>query len=117
MDEEDGSAVRSDPRFAKNARSPRFEFGFGSVDFRYLEADVMLSAQRVLLQEFCDRRVFVQRFDEFDLAVRRVDKADTDTLDGEVESGAVRLSSEHVSIEFEALFYGRRCDADVIETP
>ena len=51
VDEEDQSAMRADARFAEDAGALGFEFGPGGVDLRDLEADVMLSSERVLLEE------------------------------------------------------------------
>ena len=55
MDEEDQRPVRADARFAEDARALGFELGFGGVDVGHFEADMVLPAERVLLQELHDR--------------------------------------------------------------
>src|SRR5438309_11896470 len=85
MHEEDTCPMRPDARFAEDARALGFELGLGGVDVGDLEADVMLSAERVLLEEFCNWRVFPERLDQLDLRIGRVDEAHADSLRGEVE--------------------------------
>ena len=87
--------VRADARLAEDARALGLELGLGGVDVGHLEADVMLAAERVLLEELRDRRVFAQRLDQLDLAVGRIDEADAHALRGQVERLAVRLGAEH----------------------
>ena len=55
MDEEHRRAVRADARLAEHARALGFELGLGGVDVGHLEADVVLAAERVLLEELRDR--------------------------------------------------------------
>src|SRR4029079_14615649 len=115
VDEEDERAVRADARLSEDARALGFELGFRGVDVGNLEADMVLPAQRVLLEEFHDRRVLAQGLDQFDLRIGRVDEADTDALRGKIECWAVRLGAEHLAIGFEALLDRRRRDADMVE--
>src|SRR5689334_4997678 len=82
MEEEDRRAVGADPGGAENTDAFAFEPGPRRRDVRYLEADMVLPARRILLEEIDDRGVRPERFDQLDLAVRRVDEADPDALRG-----------------------------------
>ena len=62
--------MRADARLAEHARALALELGLGRVDVGHLEADMMLPAARVLLEELRDRRSLAQRLDQLDLAVR-----------------------------------------------
>jgi hypothetical protein len=54
VDEEDERPVRADAWFAQDARALGFELGLGGVNVGDLEADVVLAAERVLLEELRD---------------------------------------------------------------
>ena len=85
VDEEHGRAVRADAGFAEDACAFGLELGLGGVDVGDLEADVVLAAERVLVEELRDRRIVAERLDQLDLAVGRIDEADADALRGKVE--------------------------------
>ena len=115
VDEKDECAVRADAGFAEDARALGFELGLGGVDVGDFEADVMLAAERVLLEE-------LQRSARFRRAARSARSAlgvstkQTRTpCAGRSKAGAVRLGVEHGAVEFEALLDRRRGDADVVE--
>src|ERR1044072_2619699 len=112
MDEEDERAMRADARLAEDARALSLEFGLGGVDLGHLEADVMLPAERVLLEELHDRAILAEWLNQLDLVVGRVDEAAADPLGGQVERRAMRFGVEHVAIGFEAPFDRRRRHAD-----
>src|SRR3546814_7609070 len=65
--------------------SSDLHLGLGGVNIGHFEADVVLSARRVLLEELHDRRVLAQRLDQLDLAVGRIDEAHTHALRRQVE--------------------------------
>src|SRR5260221_2127838 len=115
VDEEDERPVRADARLAEDAGALGLELGLGGVDVGHLEADMVLPAERVLLEEFCNWRVFPERLDQLDLRIRRVDEAHADTLGGEVECRPMRLRAEHVAVPVEAPLDRRGCHADMIE--
>src|SRR6478672_7416377 len=110
MDKEDERAMRADAWFTEDAGALGFELGLGGVDVGDLEADVMLAAKRILLEEFHDRRIIAERLDQLDLAVGRIDEADADALRGEVERLAVRLGVEQISVELQTVLNRRRRD-------
>src|SRR3954452_22528758 len=112
---EDERAVRADARLAEHARALRLELGPGGLDVGHLEADMMLPAEGVLLEEFHDRRVWPKRLDQLDLGVGRVDKTEADALRGKLERGPVRLRAEHIAVDLEALLDRRGRDADMVE--
>src|SRR6185369_14243986 len=115
VDEEDERPVRADARLAEDASAFGLEFGLGRVDLGHLEADVMLPAERVLLEELHNRRIRTQRFDQLDLAIGGVDEADPYALCRKVERLAMRLGAEHVAVELEAPLDRRRRHADMVE--
>ena len=51
VDEEHQRAVRADAGLAEHARALGLELGLGGVDLGHFEADMMLPAERVLLEE------------------------------------------------------------------
>ena len=55
VDEEDEGAVRADARLAQHPRAFLFELHLGGVDVGDFKADVMLPAERILLEELYDR--------------------------------------------------------------
>ena len=67
MDEKDRRAVGADACGAKDALAHCLEFLACRSDIGHLEADVMLTAQRVLFEEVIDRRVRIKLFDQLDL--------------------------------------------------
>ena len=75
----------ADPRFTKDARTPVLHDRHRFVYVIHLEADMVLAAFRVLLDEIVDRAVFIQRLDEFDLAVGQVHETDLHALRRHVE--------------------------------
>jgi hypothetical protein len=107
--------VGADSRLAEDARAPGFELGLGRVDFGNLEADMMLPALRVLLEEPRDGGSVAQRLDQLDLAIGRVDEADAHALRRKIERLAMRLGAEHGPIELQALLDRRGCDPDMIQ--
>src|SRR6185369_1340859 len=100
---------------AKDAGTLGFELGLRGLDIRDLEADVVLAAQWVFLEELHDRRAFAERFDQLDLAVGRVDEADTNSLRGQIEGETMRLGAEHGAVKFEAFLDRCRRDADMVQ--
>ena len=46
---------------------------------------MMLPPQRILLEELHDWRIRPERLDQLDLRIRRIDKADSNPLRGQVE--------------------------------
>ena len=85
MEEEDRRAVRPDPRVPKDAHAFAVVECPRRLDVRNLEAEVVLPALGIALEELDDRQVRAQRLDQLDLAVGRVDEADADTLRRQVE--------------------------------
>src|SRR3546814_3450668 len=85
MDEDDRRSVRADAGFAQHLCALCLHLGLGGVNIGHFEADVVLSARRVLLEELHDRRVLAQRLDQLDLAVGRIDEAHTHALRRQVE--------------------------------
>src|SRR6476659_10385333 len=115
VDEEDQRPMGADARLTEHAGALGLELGLGGVDVGHLEADMVLAAERIALEELHDRRVLAQRLDQLDLRIGRVDEADADALRGEVEGGAMRLGAEHGPIGVEALLDRRRRNADMVE--
>src|SRR6478672_2060413 len=115
VDEEDQRPMGADARLTEHAGALGLELGLGGVDVGHLEADMVLPAERIALEELHDRRVLAQRLDQLDLRIGRVDEADADALRGEVEGGAMRLGAEHGPIGVEALLDRRRRDANMVE--
>src|SRR3954454_8804831 len=113
---EDERAVRADARLAEHARALRLELGPGGLDVGHLEADMMLPAEGVLLEELHDRRVRPERLDQLDLAVGRVDEADADALRGKVEGGPVRLGAEHRAVHGQAVLDRWRREPDMVQS-
>src|SRR3954463_13140104 len=103
VDEEDQSPMSADTWLAEDACTLGFELGFRGVDFGHFEADMVLTAERVLLEEFRNGRVLAQRLDQLDLRVGRIDEAHAYALRGEVECLPVRLRPEHIAVHIEAL--------------
>src|SRR6185503_925264 len=64
VDEEDERPVRADARLAEDPRAFLLELGLRRVDVGDLEADMMLPAQRVLLEEIRDRAILAERLDQ-----------------------------------------------------
>ena len=104
VNKEDQCPVSTDARIAENPRTLGFEFGFGSMDIGHFEAQVMLSAERIFLEESGDRRRFAKRLDQLDLGVRSADEANPDTLRGKVECRSVGVRSKDRPVMFETFF-------------
>ena len=122
MDEKDRRAVRADARRAKNTLAEALKFLACRSDIGHFKADVMLPAQRVLLEKVFDRRAVVKGLDQLDLRAihtrigRRIDEADLHALLGQVERLLNICSTHRVTIMRDRLYDRRRCHADVIET-
>src|SRR5688572_26917738 len=115
MDEEYERAMRADARLAEHPRALGLELGLGGTDVRHLEADVVLAAERLALQEFDDRRIRTQRLDQLDLRIGRVDEAHADALRRQVKRLSVRLGSEHRPIKLKVPLDRRSRHADMVE--
>src|SRR5688572_27171332 len=116
MDEKYRRAVGADARLAQHPRALRLELGLRRLDVGHFEADMVLAAHWIALEEFDDRRVRAERLDQLDLRIGRVDEAHANALRGQVERLAVRLGSEHRAVEIEALLDRRRRDSDMVES-
>src|SRR5262249_48280231 len=92
-----------------------FKLGLGRVDLGHFEADMVLAAERVLLEELHDWRAFPERLDQLDLGVGRVDETDPDALCGQVEGRAMRVRAEPRAVELKALLDRWRRDADMVQ--
>jgi hypothetical protein len=103
VEEEDRRSMSTDARFAKDTRTFSFEVRLGGMDVGNFEADVMLTAERILFEELENRRVLAERLDQFDLTIGRIDKADTHTLRRKIEWRPMRLGREHASEQLKAL--------------
>src|SRR3546814_7939105 len=79
------------------------------------EADVVLSARRVLLEELHDRRVLAQRLDQLDLAVGRIDEAHTHALRRQVERLVDLRRAKQADVHFDRFLDRRRRNADMVE--
>src|SRR3546814_20992397 len=84
------------PRRAEHPRALRVQIGDRGGDVGHLEAEMVLPARRVLLQECRNRRVLAQRFEQFDLAVGRIDAADAHLLRGQIERLADLLRAQQI---------------------
>ena len=69
----------------EDARALALEMGARGGDVGDFEADMVLAAARVLLEELDDRRVRAQRLDQLDLHIGRIDEAHAHALRGQVE--------------------------------
>src|SRR5438045_208268 len=85
VDEEDERPMRADARLAEHPRTLGFELGLGGVDVGHLEADMVLPAERVLLEESHDRRALAERLDQLDLRIGSVDETHAHALRRKIE--------------------------------
>src|SRR3712207_4513422 len=103
VDENNRRAMRPDPRLAKHFCTLRLHLPLGLVDVRNLEAHMMLATRGVLHEEGDEGRALAQRLNQLDLAVRRIDEADADTLRRQIERLMDLRRTEEVAIERDAL--------------
>ena len=122
MDEKDRRAVRTNACGAKNTLAYCFEFLPRRSDIWHFEADVMLAAQGILLEEVIYRGTVIKGLDQLDLRPiharigRRIDEADLHALLWQVEGFLDICRTHRVTIMRDRLCDRGRCYADVIET-
>ena len=85
------------------------------LDVRHLEAEVMLPALGIALEEFHDRRVRAQRLDQLDLAVGRVDEAHPHPLRRQVERLPHHLRPHPLAVQGDRLPIDGGGDPDMVQ--
>src|SRR3546814_16480829 len=76
---------------------------------------MVLPARRVLLQECRNRRVLAQRFEQFALAVGRIDEADAHLLRGKIARLADLLRTQKLAIQRHRRRNGGSGDPEMVE--
>jgi len=114
VNEKDGRAVSADARGTEDACALPLEPCTRLLNVIRLEADMMLPASRVLLEELQNGGILAQRLDQLDLLIGRVDETDAHSLRGKAEGRSMRLGAEHIAVCFEALLDRRGCDPDMV---